>query len=61
MPSDGVRGLRHPAPASPAASSTSASRFPHRGNISSIVWKIPKNFFHCVEKNGIFFHTVENR
>jgi hypothetical protein len=34
--------------------------FPHRGNISSIVWKNPKTFFHCVEKIALFFHTVEN-
>jgi len=24
------------------------------------VWKIAKNFFHCVEKIALFFHTVEN-
>ena len=25
--------------------------FPHCGNIFSIVWKNPENFFHCVEKS----------
>jgi len=29
-------------------------------NILSIVWKTGKIFFHCVEKNARFFHTVEN-
>jgi len=24
------------------------------------VWKIRENFFHCVEKSGLFFHGVEN-
>jgi len=30
------------------------------GQSFSIVWKNPENFFHCVEKMGLFFHSVEN-
>ncbi|HOU21569.1 MAG TPA: hypothetical protein PKX16_05035, partial [Kiritimatiellia bacterium] len=29
--------------------------FPHCGNIFSIVWKNPENFFHCVEKTAKVF------
>ena len=29
--------------------------FPHCGNILSIVWKNPENFFHCVEKTANVF------
>jgi hypothetical protein len=25
----------------------------------SIVWKIRENFFHCVEKQGRIFHSME--
>ena len=34
--------------------------FPQCGQILSIVWKNPENFFHCVEKMGLFFPSVEN-
>jgi hypothetical protein len=33
--------------------------FPYRGNIFSIVWKKFEKVFHSVEKNGRFFHGVE--
>ena len=34
--------------------------FPRRGNFFSIAWKKREKFFHCVEKPGRFFHSVEN-